>query len=249
VRWLSADTVGVVVGRLVLTDPHTGTNVDGVYWRYETFLKECEASLGALLGANGAIYGFRRSLFVPMPPDTLVDDLVMPLLMKIRSGCGLVFDPACVAHEESPARRRSRIGAGAYGSLGVLWPRLSPTFGWTAFAFASHKVLRWFSPFLLAGALASNVLLAGHPRYRATLAIQAAFYATALVGAYVPGTSNGARLLRLPTLFTSVNVAFLVGFKRWLSGARGATWQRTDRGTGVAREAPSTPRSGRSVIQ
>jgi cellulose synthase/poly-beta-1,6-N-acetylglucosamine synthase-like glycosyltransferase len=57
VRWLSQPDVGSVVGRLVLTDPVSGQNVDGVYWRYETFLKKCEAKLGALLGANGAIYG------------------------------------------------------------------------------------------------------------------------------------------------------------------------------------------------
>ena len=55
-------TVGVVVGRLVLVDPATGRNADGLYWKYETFLKRCEARLGALLGANGAIYAIRRDL-------------------------------------------------------------------------------------------------------------------------------------------------------------------------------------------
>ena len=67
-RWFLDPEVGVVVGRLVLVDPATGKNADGLYWRYETFLKTCEAKLGALLGANGAIYAIRRSLYEPIPP-------------------------------------------------------------------------------------------------------------------------------------------------------------------------------------
>ena len=62
-RWFSDPQVGIVCGKLVLTDPATGLNVDSMYWRYETFLKRCEGKLGALLGANGAIYAIRRSLF------------------------------------------------------------------------------------------------------------------------------------------------------------------------------------------
>src|SRR5688500_9814515 len=52
VRWFQDPTVGVVCGRLILTDRATGQNADGIYWQYETFLKRCESRLGALLGAN-----------------------------------------------------------------------------------------------------------------------------------------------------------------------------------------------------
>ena len=48
-RWFEDAGVGAVVGRLVLTDPRSGRNVDGTYWKYETFLKKCEGRLGALL--------------------------------------------------------------------------------------------------------------------------------------------------------------------------------------------------------
>ena len=52
-------------GALVLSDPRSGRNADSLYWRYETFLKRCEARLGAMLGANGAIYAIRRELLCP----------------------------------------------------------------------------------------------------------------------------------------------------------------------------------------
>ena len=63
--WFAEPDIGVVCGRLVLTDPRTGRNVDGIYWKYETFLKKCESRLGALLGSNGAIYAIRKELFPP----------------------------------------------------------------------------------------------------------------------------------------------------------------------------------------
>ena len=236
VQWLSDPEVGSVVGRLVLTDPASGQNVDGVYWKYETFLKKCEARLGGLLGANGAIYGFRRRAFIPLPHDTLVDDFVLPLLIKLGSGGRIVYDEASVAHEEAPEqlgsefKRRSRIGAGGFASLRVLWPLLIPTHGWTAFTFASHKVLRWLCPVFMLGALVANAFLVANSGFFAALFVgQVLFYGAAAIGAMLPGTSRVAKVLRLATLFTSVNMALAVGFWRWLAGIQGTTWQRTER--------------------
>src|SRR6185503_13364036 len=92
VRWFADPRVGAVCGRLVITDPRSGKNVDGVYWKYETYLKKRESELGALLGSNGAIYAIRRELFRPIPADTIIDDFVIPLLAKQRSGCRIVYD-------------------------------------------------------------------------------------------------------------------------------------------------------------
>jgi cellulose synthase/poly-beta-1,6-N-acetylglucosamine synthase-like glycosyltransferase len=196
VRWFQDPAVGAVCGRLVLTDPRTGRNVDSLYWRYETFLKRCESRLGALLGANGAIYAIRRSLFEPIPPETIVDDFVIPLLARLKTGCAIVYDGEAVAREETPPdvgsefHRRARIGAGGFQSIGLLWRLLDPRQGWIAFTFFSHKVLRWTGPFCLVGLAASNVLLAGQPLYQALLLGQAAFYLTALLGALVPGRAR-----------------------------------------------------------
>ena len=237
-RWLTEPDVGVVVGRLVLINPVDGKNVDGFYWRYKTFLKQCEAKLGALLGANGAIYAIERRLFVPLPADTRVDDLVLPLLMKRATRCAIVYDRDSVAYEDVPEwmraelQRRSRIAAGGMSSLRVLWPLLSPGQGWTAFAFASHKLLRWAGPFLMLGALGSNLFLLHDPFYLATFAAQAVFYAAAAAGALLPGASAPLRALRLATLFTTANVGLLIGCWRWAVGQRGASWQRTTRSAG-----------------
>lgn len=233
--WFSDPDVGVVCGRLVLTDTRTGKNVDGLYWKYETFLKKCESRLGALLGSNGAIYAIRKELFPGVSPGTIIDDFVIPLEAKRRSGCRIVYDTRAVAHEETAPtmraefRRRVRIGAGGFQSIGMLWPLLLPTNGWVAFTFLSHKVLRWACPFFLLGMLVANVLLLGDPLYNWMLAAQAGFYLLAAVGNRLPARPQCLRYLRLPTMFVSMNAALFLGFFRWLLGRQGGTWKRTER--------------------
>src|SRR5262245_20952127 len=89
-RWFHDPKIGVVCGRLVLTDQRTGRNVDSLYWKYETFLKKCESRLGALLGTNGGIYAIRRDVFQPIPANTIVDDFVIPLLARQQTGCEII---------------------------------------------------------------------------------------------------------------------------------------------------------------
>ena len=235
VRWFRDPAIGGVCGRLVLINPGTGRNVDSLYWKYETFLKRCEGRLGALLGANGAIYAIRREQFQPIPANTILDDLVIPLQARLRTGCAIVYDPEAIAYEETPAevrdefRRRSRIGAGGFQSIGMLGKLLDPRRGWIAFTFLSHKLLRWLCPFLLVGLLLSNLLLSRDSFYAAFLLGQFTFYGLALALNWVPGQLRAVKALRLTTMFTSMNAALLMGFWLWASGSQKATWQRTAR--------------------
>ncbi len=233
--WFRQADVGVVCGRLVLVDPWSGRNVDGLYWKYETFLKKCESRLGALLGSNGAIYAIRKHLFPAVRPGTLIDDFVIPLDAKLRSGCRIVYDARAVAREETPPtiraefRRRIRIGAGGFQSIGMLWPLLSPACGWVALTFLFHKILRWTCPFFLLGALVANLFLLGEPLYNALFAGQLGFYALAVLGHWLPARPRWLRYLRLPTMFVTMNAALFLGFFRWLLRPQTGTWTRTDR--------------------
>jgi cellulose synthase/poly-beta-1,6-N-acetylglucosamine synthase-like glycosyltransferase len=246
VRWFADPSVGAVCGRLVLTDPATGRNADGFYWRYETFLKRCEGRLNGLLGANGAIYALRRELFSPLPPGTIVDDFVIPLAAKLRSGCRIVYDADAVAFEETAPdirgefRRRSRIGVGGLQAMLTLWPLLSPRHGWTAFTFLSHKVMRWLCPFLLLAVLACSLALIHRPLYCAALLAQGVFYGLCVVGAVVPPANRACRLMRVFPLFASMNLALLVGLLRGLKGKQTGIWSRTVR----AHECEPHPASG-----
>lgn len=235
VGWFADPDVGVVCGRLVLTDVASGNNVDSVYWKYETFLKKCESRLGALLGSNGAIYAIRKELFPGVPPGTIIDDFYIPLAAKRRVGCRIVYDARAVACEETAPnirdefRRRSRIGAGGFQSIGLLWPLLSPVHGWVAFSFSCHKILRWMCPFLLIGAMVGNLFVLSTPTGQLLLTAQLAAYALALAGTAVPTKIRSLRLLRVPTMFVSMNLALLCGFFDWLFGRQSGVWKRTPR--------------------
>lgn len=235
VEALLAPGVTVACGRLVLVDPADGSNVDGLYWRYETFIKRAEGRLHAVLGANGANYALRNEHFTPLPPHTIIDDFLEPLLAKLRHGGAIVYQPESLATEETaPAigsefARRARIGAGGFQSLPHVWRLVSPRYGWTALAFVSHKLLRWVTPFLLVGALVANVALACQPGYAVLLAAQGLFYAGSLVGAFYRGGGAVGRALRMAAMFTGMNAALAYGFVKWLLGLQRGTWRRTTR--------------------
>jgi cellulose synthase/poly-beta-1,6-N-acetylglucosamine synthase-like glycosyltransferase len=251
VRWFADPTIGAVCGKLKLITPHLGTNSDGLYWQYETFLKQCEGRLGALLGSNGAIYAIRRQDYIGICSDTIIDDFMIPLLMKLHTGKRILYDGEAIATEETPAdhkaefRRRTRIGAGGFQSLVRLRRLLWPSYGWSSFTFWSHKLMRWFCPLFLLLMLVSSVLLIDSPLYATLFAGQIAFYSLALVSHYLPGTTLPMRALRLTAMFTSMNVALAVGFWNWMTGLQGGTWQRTERQVApqlAARRATSSVR-------
>jgi len=235
VRWFRNPKVGVVCGRLQLTDPASGNNVDSLYWKYETHLKQWEGRLGALPGANGGIYAIRKELFRSLPENTLLDDLVIPMTARLHNTCVLVYDAEAVAHEEAAPdvaaefRRRARIGAGGYQCLGRLWPILDPRQGWIAWTFMSHKLLRWLCPFFLLLLLVSNLLLVNRPFYLMTLLVLSAGTLTGLVAGFLPGRWRILRPLRLLSMFVAMNLAIFVGFWHWLFQPQQGTWQRTPR--------------------
>ncbi len=235
VRHFEDPSVGAVVGRLRLYNRINREFEESLYWTYETWLKLYEGRHGAVLGANGGLYAIRRTAFEQLPPSTVVDDFVIPLRLLAR-GQRVLFDPEAVAYEETTEdygkefARRARIGAGDFASLSLLGGLLNPRRGFVAYAFWSHKLLRWCAPLLLAAMLLANLMLAAHSNfYRLLLLGQLGFYGLALLGGR-PGLRGALRRAAgLARYFVSMNLALLVGFWRFLRGSQGAAWERTAR--------------------
>jgi cellulose synthase/poly-beta-1,6-N-acetylglucosamine synthase-like glycosyltransferase len=219
-----------VVGCVDLHSPVATGNLDEVYWRYETWIKTLESHFGAVLGANGPIYAFRRERYQPLPSESIVDDFLIPMLIRLRSGGHIFLVPAARAWEISPERvqdefrRRVRIGAGDLQALLLTWRLLLPGKGMVAFAYLSHKVLRWLGPWLMLAALAATLTLLHRPFFQLLFAGQLMLYA---MGA-------GAGMIRRVPIFgvaasgvryfLVLNAAILLGFARFMLGLARPFW-------------------------
>lgn len=209
-------------------------NLEGIYWRYEQFLKRMEGARGSLLGANGGIYAIHKNLFEPLPEDTIVEDFVLPMKI-LEKGYKVVYEPEALAYEETSKKivqemeRRIRIGAGDFQALILTWRLLDPRRGFTALSYFSHKVIRWFAPFFLMAVFISNVFLAGNNFYMFTFAAQCAFYAAAIIGRLFSGLNIRLKILGLPYYFVSMNIALFLGFIRFCTSSQSVAWNRTER--------------------
>jgi cellulose synthase/poly-beta-1,6-N-acetylglucosamine synthase-like glycosyltransferase len=156
-------SVGIVCGTYRIVD-RIGCAGEGAYWRYQTQIKIDESQLAAPMGAHGSFYVFRRSLWTPMPADTINDDFVLPMTIVLR-GFRAIYDPSIVATEldrsdlEQEFRRRIRIGAGNLQQALRLATLGDPRRGWVSFVFLSGKGLRAVLPFLFFAAFLSSVTL------------------------------------------------------------------------------------------
>ena len=96
----------------------------------------------------------------------------------------------------------------------------------TAFAFLSHKLLRWVLPFLLMGMLLTSALLAEQPLYRGAFIAQALFYLWATVGFLARRPMAGIRYALIGYYLLTIHLAYLVGFLRFLGRRQETGWQR-----------------------
>jgi cellulose synthase/poly-beta-1,6-N-acetylglucosamine synthase-like glycosyltransferase len=229
VRHFTDPRVGVVCGALQFQASAESRQTEGLYWRYESLLRLMESRIGVTLTASGAIYALRRGCFVPLSADTLVEDLVVPMTAR-RLGFRVLYDPeargtdfaaSTVAGEFS---RRVRIATGSFRALsGLLRGPLDPV---TAFAFVSHKLLRWTLPFLLIGMLVTSAALLEAPLYRALFVLQVLFYGWGLAGYLFRPRIQGIRFALVAYYLLAIHLAFLVGFVRYLSGRREIEWRQ-----------------------
>ena len=182
--------IGYVCGQVRFVND-AGTNQEGLYWRYEMWLRERESDLASVTGGNGAIYATRRGTYVRVDP-VMGHDLSFPFNI-VRRGRRAVYAPAALATEkmvpsiEGEWRRKRRMMSHAWAIVlrgGLLDPRGYPPL--YALMIASHRALRYAAPFVHVVALGSNAALLGRGRrYRALFAAQAALLGAAWAGGHV----------------------------------------------------------------
>jgi cellulose synthase/poly-beta-1,6-N-acetylglucosamine synthase-like glycosyltransferase len=220
--------VGYVCGDVRFVN-ETGTNQEGLYWRYEMAVRGMESRLASVTGGNGAIYATRRRSYIVVDP-IMGHDLSFPFNM-VKRGWRAVYAPGAHATEkmvptiEGEFRRKRRMMSHGWPILlrgGMLSPRdYAPGY---AVMIVSHRVLRYVSPFLHLVTLAAAVALAGRGWvYAAAALLQAALLLAALAAAVIP-----ARPLLVARYYVLTTASLAAGLWDWMAHGTQAGWDAAE---------------------
>jgi hypothetical protein len=244
--------VGLVSGQGLYTTAPAGRGaasprsdapvVSNGYVRYEALLRSGEASLGALAGADGAIYALRRRFYRELD-GAQVNDLLHPIHVALDGARSCFVPEAYTVEPPSKGgtqefRRHVRMIAQGVHIAAEWLPRLLRAGCWrAAWMLVSHRVLRWTTAFGLGAMLAANAALVhDSPVYVATLAGQGLFYAVAAGGWLADRRGRSIGRLALPYYFCVVSAAGVAGVVRFLRSGAESVWA-------PAGQAPATERA------
>jgi hypothetical protein len=219
--------VGYVCGQVRFVGAG-GTNQEGLYWRYENRIRELESRLASITAGNGAIYATRRQAYLKVDP-IMGHDLSFPFNF-VKRGWRAVYAPRAGAVEpmvpsiEGEFARKRRMMSHTWPILlrgGMLSPRGYPPL--YALMIASHRVLRYLSPFLHLAALALNgvaLALGAGALYWVTLAAQLLLLAAAAAAGALP-----LRPLLVARYYVLTTASLAAGLWDWLRHGTTAGWE------------------------
>ncbi|MFD1140781.1 glycosyltransferase family 2 protein [Larkinella insperata] len=257
VRHFQDPKVGAVAGekRILTNDSESAAGSgEGLYWKYESFLKRMDSDLHTIVGAAGELFAVRTDLYEPVETDTILDDFIISLRIAGR-GFRVAYEPDAYAMERpsfsiiDEQKRKIRISAGGFQSIVRLSYLLNVfRYGWLTFEYVSHRVMRWaVAPpclpliFLANGWLAVREWLngsAGGYGWTSLFSLQCLFYAAAWLGYRLEKQNLRWKLLFVPFYFTFMNVCALAGLVRYLKGNQSGTWEKVRRAGEVEFKAP-----------
>jgi glycosyltransferase involved in cell wall biosynthesis len=203
---------------------------EGLYVRYEMWLRQLESRARGLVGLSGSLFAVRRELCDEWPTDVPSDFVVA--LRCARRGLkavslpevhGIYSDLKRDSAEFARKRRTALRGmAGLASAMDVLNFRRHGLYALQAW---SHKLGRWAVPWFLLGALVTNLLLLDAGAiYRVMLGLQAVGYGMAAGGWIIPGLRR-IGLVRIAYFFVLSNAALAVAAVDFLRGRRVVQWE------------------------
>jgi biofilm PGA synthesis N-glycosyltransferase PgaC len=228
--------VGAVSAEVILTRREDGTAVSegsGFYWRYETFIRSRESLIDSSIAVTGPIYAIRKILYEPIPDDTIVDDVLIPLRIA-RRGYRVVIEPEARAYDAPYAvagqefTRKVRTLAGNFQLFARERWLFNPFRNRLWWQTMSHKALRLLIAPLQITLIAANVALFGGASllYKIAMLAQILFYAGAIAGWLLPREWKKPFVITFPYFFCLLSWASVLAFLRSITGRQPVTWQK-----------------------
>ena len=243
VRQFMKENVSCVAGEKRVAARHgaqAAAQGEGLYWKYESRLKQWDSDLYSAMGAAGELFAVRMEHYREAPQNALLDDFMMSMLI-VADGHRIAYTSRAYAmeygsadmHEES--KRKRRIAAGGLQSSWWLRSLMNPLrHPCVAFQFVSHRVLRWtLTPLAMMALIPINAALVAQGAgtlYTVTAAMQAAFYLAALTGWLMNRSGHVNKLLNVPLYFLFMNINVFIGIRYLMTHRNSGTWEKVSRG-------------------
>lgn len=204
---------------------------EGAYGKYELLLRKLESKIDSIVGASGCFYAQRRSLCEPFPEGMAPD--FFSVLKTVEMGFRAVTEPTAkgsmrsVPDPKGEFERKVRTMLRGMTTLLQFKSLLNPfRYGIFSIQLISHKIIRWSCGFYMFLLLVSNLFLLSSPMYYYFFGLQIAFYALAITGRI---WLSDKILFRIPLFFSLVNLAGMVAWLKYFSGARQEIWEPSRR--------------------
>jgi cellulose synthase/poly-beta-1,6-N-acetylglucosamine synthase-like glycosyltransferase len=223
--------VGAVSGLLKIASSETGggQGVD-LYWQLETKLRAWEGQYDSVIGCTGAICAIRRDQYTPLPEDTLLDDVVIPMRLAVN-GARIIYEPSARAFDPQklePKREKKRKMRTLVGNFQMMERHPAWLLPWRNrlwWQLLSHKYLRLMVPWIMIALAVLSFLAADALFGRVLLAAQGACYGAAILGLAQPKLK--LRFLTIPAGFFMLQLSCFTAFFLYLWHRRNllALWQ------------------------
>ena len=243
VRYFNNPKVGCVAGEKRInmhTKDEAAVGGEGMYWKYESFLKKLDSQLHSAVGAAGELFAIRTSLYEQMPNDTLLDDFILSLKIAMKKYIIAYCNKAYAmengsANMKEEEKRKVRIAAGGLQSIARLTGLLNLfKYGTLSFQYISHRVLRWsVTPALLFLLFPLNLILViiqGASLYKIIIILQIIFYVLACLGAIMAKKQIKIKILFIPYYFMFMNLNVLKALFYLKKHKGKGTWEKAKRG-------------------
>lgn len=237
VKHFKNSTIGLVDSKM----QNIGIKKDGISFQEKTYIssevsvKQGESLLwGAMMGPFGGCFAFRKNLWGEIPSHFLVDDFYLNMLI-LEKGFKSINEPKALVFEDvsnnlkDEFNRKIRISTGNFQNL-FHFKHLLFDFSWVAFVFFSHKVLRWFTPFLiLIILLILPFLVEKENIYFYFLIGISICFSLVIIDIMLKSVKINSWILRFLTHFTLMNCALFIGFLKYTKGVKSSVWEPTKR--------------------
>jgi poly-beta-1,6-N-acetyl-D-glucosamine synthase len=230
--------IGMVAGekRVHSSGDNQSVANEGLYWKYESWLKKLDSDTSTVVGAAGELFAIRKSLYKPLPSDTILDDFMLSMEV-IKAGFRIKYVPEAYAIETSSVdlkeewKRKVRISAGGIQSTFRSFEIANPfKFGITSYSYLIHRIARWtIAPLATVTLILSAILLGFENVYYIPISLGAVGITAATIYGIQYGEIPLPSIFKTLAYFLLMNFSVLVGWFRYARGKQSVLWEKAKR--------------------